>query len=159
MMIRGKDYIGVGVGALIINDEGRFLLGLRGKKAKNEQGKWEIPGGGVEFGETLQQALKREIKEEIGIEIEVISLLQVADHILEKEHWVSPTFICKIISGTPTIMEPEKCDRLEWVTIEEAEKLPLSEVTLQDVAVLKKIGTVKIQKILKGVDRVELMVA
>ncbi|MBD3279522.1 MAG: NUDIX domain-containing protein, partial [Candidatus Pacebacteria bacterium] len=59
----GKDHIGVGVGALIFNDEGHLLLTLRGEKAKNERGKWEIPGGAVEFGETIEQALKREMKE------------------------------------------------------------------------------------------------
>ena len=63
-MKKGVDYIGVGVGAAIFNREGKLFLTLRGKKAKNERGKWEIPGGGVEFGETFEQALKRELKEE-----------------------------------------------------------------------------------------------
>jgi len=139
-MQRGVDYIGVGVGAAIINDEGKVLIALRGKKAKNERGKWEIPGGAVELGETLSEAIKREVKEEIGVVIEVGELLHLSDHIIEIEgqHWVSPTYLCKIISGTPTILEPEKCERLEWFTIEEAEQLPLSMVTKQDIEVLKK---------------------
>lgn len=136
----GKDYIGVGVGALIFNGEGQLLLTLRGKKAKNERGKWEIPGGAVEFGETIEESLKREIKEELAIEIEVIEMLQLCNHIIpdEKQHWVSPTYICKIIRGEPKILEPEKCDEIGWFSLEEAEKLPLSIVTKLDIAVLKK---------------------
>ena len=63
-MKKGTDYIGVGVGAAIFNEEGKLFITLRGEKAKNERGKWEIPGGGVEFGEKLEQALKREMMEE-----------------------------------------------------------------------------------------------
>ncbi len=136
----GKDCIGVGMGALIFNNEGKLLLTLRGKKAKNEVGKWEIPGGALEFGETFEQGLKREIKEELDIEIEVGEMLQICDHIIpdEHQHWVSPTFMCTIVSGTPTIQEPEKCDQIGWFTVEEADAMPLSIVTRDDVEALKK---------------------
>ncbi len=136
----GKECIGVGVGALIQNERGEILLALRSQQAKNERGKWEIPGGAVEFGETLEQALQREIKEEIGIEIEVGELLHVCNHILpeEQQHWVSPTYICQIKSGTPTIMEPQKCDALEWFTPEKALELSLSKVTIADIEVFAK---------------------
>jgi len=135
----GKDHIGVGVGALIFNDEGHLLLSLRGKKTKNERGKWEIPGGIVEFGETIEQALRREIREELDVEVEVTEMLQLCNHIIpdEKQHWVSPTYICKIIKGEPKVLEPEKCDRIGWFSLEDAEELPLSIVTKQDIAVLK----------------------
>lgn len=139
-MKRGIDYIGVGVGAAIFNDEGKLFITKRGQKAKNERGKWEIPGGGVEFGETFEQAIKREILEEHGVEIEILELLGICDHIIaeEKQHWVSPTFICKIIKGVPQLMEPEKCDEFGWFSIEEAEQLPLSIVTKYDIEQLKK---------------------
>ncbi len=138
----GKDCIGIGVGALIQDSDGKILLALRGQQAKNERGKWEIPGGAVEFGETLEQALKREIKEEIDIEVELVELLHVCDHILpaENQHWVSPTFICRILSGTPIIMEPHKCDQLGWFSLEEALKLPLSKVTIDDIQTLANRG-------------------
>lgn len=139
-MIRGKDYIGVGAGAAIFDKDGKLFITLRGKKAKNERGKWEIPGGAVEFGETFEHAIKREIKEEHGIEIKIIELLGVCDHIIpdEGQHWVSPTYICKIVKGTPKMLEPEKCDEFGWFTIQEAEKLPLSIVTKYDISQLKK---------------------
>ncbi len=137
-MQRGIDYIGVGVGAAIFNREGKLFLTLRGKKAKNERGKWEIPGGSVEFGETLEEAINREIKEEHGIDIQVIELLDVCSHIIpdEHQHWVSPTYVCKIIRGEPKILEPEKCDAIGWFTPEETTKLPLSIVTQHDLSVL-----------------------
>lgn len=136
----GIDYIGVGVGALIFNDEGKLLLTLRGEKAKNERGKWEIPGGAVDFGETFAQAIAREVKEELDIEINVGEMLHLVDHLIpeEKQHWVSPTYICQITSGTPRILEPEKCAQIGWFSLEEAEALPLSIVTKHDIEVLKK---------------------
>jgi mutator protein MutT len=138
-MKKGVDFIGVGVGAAIIKN-GKILITKRGQKAKNEKGKWEIPGGSVEFNETLEDAIKREIKEEHGVEIEVQELLGVFSHIIKKEnqHWVSPTYICKIKKGVPSILEPEKCAEIGWFTLEEAKKLKLSIITKYDISLLYK---------------------
>ena len=115
-MKRGIDYIGVGVGAILVNERGELFMAQRGPQAKNERGLWEFPGGSVEFGETLAAALRREMREEYGIEIEVGELLDVADHILPEEgqHWVSPTYICRVLSGEPHIQEPDKCSQIGW---------------------------------------------
>ncbi len=120
-MKRGIDYIGVGVGAIIIDDSGRLFLAQRGPLAKNERGLWEFPGGSVEFGETLADALRREMHEEYGIEIAVGELLDVVDHILPEEgqHWVSPTYLCHIVSGAPRILEPGKCSQIGWFAPED----------------------------------------
>ncbi|HZY41867.1 MAG TPA: NUDIX domain-containing protein [Anaerolineae bacterium] len=115
-MQRGIDYIGVGVGAIIVNREGRLFLAQRGSQARNERGLWEFPGGSVEFGERLMDALKREIREEYGLEIQVRDLLDVVDHILidERQHWVSPTFVCAWAAGEARILEPDKCTAIGW---------------------------------------------
>lgn len=120
-MKRGIDYIGVGVGAIILDAQGRLFLARRGPKAKNEQGLWEFPGGSVEFGETLAEALQREMDEEYGIKVSVGELVDVVDHILpqEHQHWVSPTFLCQIISGEPYIREPEKCTEIGWFDVDQ----------------------------------------
>lgn len=120
-MTRGVDYIGVGVGAIIVDGRGRLFLARRGPKAKNERGLWEFPGGAVERGERLGDALRREIREEYGVEIEVGELLDVVDHILpeERQHWVSPTFVCRIVAGTPVIREPDKCAAIGWFAPQE----------------------------------------
>lgn len=137
-MRRGVDYIGVGVGAIIVDETGRVFLAKRGEKAKNERGLWEFPGGSVEFGETLRAALRREIEEEYGIIIDVGDLLTVTDHILpdENQHWVSPSYICRIIEGTPRICEPDKCAEIGWFTLD---ALPdgLTLVTKHDVEIYR----------------------
>lgn len=121
-MKRGFDCIGVGVGAILVDEQGRLFLARRGPKAKNERGMWEFPGGSVEYGERLAEALRREMREEYGIEIAVGELLDVVDHILpaEGQHWVSPTFICSITSGEARIREPEKCTEIGWFFPDEA---------------------------------------
>jgi len=110
------------VGAIIVDDAGQLFLARRGPEAKNERGLWEFPGGSVEFGERLADALKREMREEYGIEIEAGELLDVVDHILpdEGQHWISPTFICTITSGEPTIREAAKCTEIGWFAPDEA---------------------------------------
>ena len=115
-MKRGIDYIGVGVGAIILDESGRLFLARRGEGARNERGLWEFPGGAVEFGERLEDALAREMSEEFGVQIVVGELLDVVDHILpaEGQHWVSPTYLCRIRSGEPRILEPNKCSAIGW---------------------------------------------
>lgn len=107
----------VGVGGLIIDDEKRVLLLLR--KGPPEVGQWSIPGGKIEFLEPIEEALKREVKEELEVEVEVVSLLGVTDHVIPKEnvHWVSPCYLVKIISGRIKNLEPEKSSRIKWFSL------------------------------------------
>jgi len=139
-MKAGIDYIGVSAGAFIINSKGEILLSKRSKNTRNEHGKWEAPGGQVHFGETREQAIKREIREELGIEIEIIRVLNVADEILkkDKQHWLPTTFLVKIKRGKPKIMEPEKCDEIGWFSLN---KIPrnLSYITSLDLKEYRKI--------------------
>lgn len=133
-MQRGIDYIGVGVGALIVNSQGQIFLAQRGPMAKNERGLWECPGGSVEFGETLTKALCREMVEEFDIEIEVGDLIDLVDHILpdEGQHWVSPTYLCKLIRGEPQILEPEKCSAIGWFDLDQIPEA-LSQITRENL--------------------------
>jgi 8-oxo-dGTP diphosphatase len=130
----GKDYVGVGVGAVVVNDTGQVFLSQRGEKATNERGTWEFPGGKVDFGETLQTTLKREFMEEYGMTIQIIELLSVDDHILEDEgqHWVSPTYIAHSIGDEPQILEPDKCRAIGWFDIDNL-PAPLSLITQYNV--------------------------
>lgn len=119
----GKDYIGVGGGVLIFNKKGEVLLKKRGKKSKNEAGFWQQPGGAFEYEERAMQAVKRETKEEINIEIKIWGLLPHTDQILknDKQHWVAINYLANIKSGKVTNMEPEKCNELKWFSLK---KLP-----------------------------------
>lgn len=118
---RGKDYIGVGGGVLILNDKKEILLIKRAGKVRNEAGWWSKPGGCVEFGERVTETMKREIKEELDIDIEILGYLPHTDHIIKEEnqHWVAFNFVAKIVSGEPKNMEPEKCDEIKWFGFDE----------------------------------------
>ncbi len=135
----GKDFIGVGVGAFILNDKEELLMVLRAKNAKAEPNTWMIPGGSIDFNEKIEDAVMREIKEEIGVDIEIVDLLNVVNHILpeEKQHWLSPTFICRIKSGTPKIMEPHKHNGLRWFKLDDMPE-NLSQCTKDDVELYLK---------------------
>lgn len=96
---QGKKFIGVGVGAVILNESGEVLLTLRRKEP--EAGRWSIPGGGVEWFEKCADAIKRECREEVGLTVEIVRLLTVVDHILLDEgmHWVSVEYLVKVVGG------------------------------------------------------------
>ncbi|MCX7881078.1 MAG: NUDIX domain-containing protein [Patescibacteria group bacterium] len=136
------DYVGVGVAGVILNEKNEVLLQLRGEKAKNERGLWKLPGGQIEYGETAENALKREIKEELGIEIKILKQIFCLDDILKKEnqHWLVPFYLCQITKGKPKILEPEKAEKIAWFPIN---KLPKN-LAFGTKKVLKKIKNNKI---------------
>lgn len=138
-MKKGKDYIGVGCGAFIFNDEGELLLIKRTENCRNTAGFWSIPGGGVDFGESVEDAVVREIKEELDVDIEVIGLLTVSNDIIEAEgqHWVSPQFISVIKSGELKNMEPEKCSEFRFFDLNDLPE-KLTKTTIDGINVLKK---------------------
>ncbi len=134
-MKQGIDYIGVAAGAMIFNDNGELFLSKRSMATKNERGCWETPGGSVEFGETLADAVRREIREEYGAEIEIIKQFSAEDHIIpaENQHWVATTFLAKFKAGQiPKIMEPDKCDEIGWFALDNLPS-PLSLITQLDL--------------------------
>jgi 8-oxo-dGTP diphosphatase len=136
----GKDYIGVGCGALIVDGNDKVLLMRRGPKSKNQIGYWTQPGGTIEYGEKAKDTIKREVKEELDVKIEIIKLLCYTDHIIEDEnqHWLTVAFLAKISSGEPKIMEPEKADRLAWFDLDKLPE-PLSITTIRTTNILRGI--------------------
>lgn len=119
----GKDYIGVGCGALIVNDKGETLLLKR--KHGTDAGRWSKPGGTVEFGETIQDAIKREVREEVGVEIDLQEPLGFTNHIDIQDgrilHWVALHYLAHITSGAPQNLEPENHEEIRWFPLD---KLP-----------------------------------
>ena len=91
----------VGVGGVLVH-EGRVLLVRRGKEPL--YGRWVVPGGTVELGEPLDEALVRELREEMGIEVEPLELLTVFDRIQRDGgqvlyHYVIVDYLCRWLSG------------------------------------------------------------
>lgn len=109
-----KKPVEAGCGAAIQDDAGRLLLIQRLREP--EAGAWGLPGGKIDFGEPAAETARREIREELGIEIEVTGLACIAETIDagDGRHWVAPVYDARIISGEPAILEPEKHGGWGW---------------------------------------------
>ena len=100
------------VAALFINESGEILLGRR-PSGRIQPCSWECPGGKVEEGEDVYTALKREIDEELGIEIKVGKLVSAASFTWEERYHVL-LFRCHILNGTPQAIHH---DVLGWFDV------------------------------------------
>lgn len=113
----GTDYIGISVFALIFNKDGQFLLvdhRPTEKKTAGFSNCWSMPGGTIEYSEGTIQALKREIREELGIEIFDEKLLNHNDYIVKgSKHWIGINFTAKT-DEVPKIIEPEKIQKIQF---------------------------------------------
>ena len=86
------------------------------RKGSHGSGTWAVPGGHLEFGESFEEAARREILEETGLNIRNIRVGAVTNDYFENEqkHYATIWMISEYDSGEAAIMEPEKCDGLEW---------------------------------------------
>ena len=120
----------IGVGAVIIQG-GKVLLAKRGKPPL--QGDWTLPGGLVETGETLVDAVKREVLEETALSIEVGEVAGVFDRIYPdangkvEYHYVLIDYLCSVRSGKASANSD--IDEVRWFTRQEIETLSLPEFT------------------------------
>jgi nucleoside triphosphatase len=133
-----KQYPEVAVGVLIFNKEGKVFLMLS-PKWKDEYG---IPGGHVEIGETAEETAKREIMEEVGLEIEDIGFLLFQEAIFPEEfykrkHFIFLDYIAKA-KTTNVTLDNRECMEYVWVTLDEALKLPLNRYTRKTIVEYKK---------------------
>jgi mutator protein MutT len=107
----------VGVGAVVI-DGTKVLLVRRGQEPL--KGRWSLPGGAVELGETLEQGIVREVLEESGLHVQPMAIVKVFDRITTEEssgriryHYVLVDFVCKLIGGT--IRGASDAEEARWV--------------------------------------------
>jgi len=117
------------VGALVVNESGEVLI-VRSHKWGD---KYTVPGGHIELGERAEDAIRREVKEETGLEAEPVELLIVQQAIYPKdfhkhEHYVFMDFVLKAKSSKVQLDGRELQDYV-WVRPEEALKLDLEEYT------------------------------
>lgn len=102
------------VAAALVFHAGRLLI-TRRPAGKHLGGFWEFPGGKLEKGESFQDCLKRELREELGIQVRVGTLLASVDHSYPPEQTLRIHFYrCALDSGTPS---PIECDAVEWITV------------------------------------------
>lgn len=105
----------VGVGAVIV-DRGRVLLVRRGTEPA--KGVWSIPGGLIETGEMLHEAVVREVREETGMAVEPVALIELLDRIIRegdrvRYHYVIADYLCRVTGGT--LAAASDADEARWV--------------------------------------------
>ena len=123
--------IGVGV---IWNTQGQVLIDRRRPEGQMG-GLWEFPGGKIEMGETVEECIKREIQEELGIEIEVGNHLITIDHTYTHLQVTLTVHHCRHLSGEP---QPIECDEIRWVTLDEIDQFSFPKANEQVIAALRQ---------------------
>jgi len=123
----GREYPSVprvGVGAVVL-DAGRVLLVRRGKPPL--AGKWSLPGGMLELGETTTEAARREVAEECGLQIRVGELAGILDRVVRdaegriRYHWVLVDYVATVESGE--LCAASDADEAQWVEVDEVARL------------------------------------
>lgn len=101
------------VACALVDADGRVLIAQR-PQGKQLAGLWEFPGGKLEPGESPEEALVRELREELGIETKVACLapLTFASHSYESFHLLMPLFVCRRFEGMPVALEHQA---IKWV--------------------------------------------
>jgi len=129
----------VAVGAVILDGE-RVLLVQRGQEPL--KGEWSLPGGAVEIGETLAEALAREVREETSLDVVVGPVVEVFDSIRRdaggraEYHYIIIDYACRVRGGTPMVAQrgTDAAD-VRWVPVHELEHY---RVTSTAIAVIRK---------------------
>ncbi len=122
------------VAAIIFDEQGRIFATQRGYGDRKDW--WEFPGGKMEAGETLQQALKREIHEELDAEIEVGELLRTIDYDYPLFHLTMHCFKCKLTNSHITLLEHEAAKWLAPDELQSVKWLPADEGIIAELAFL-----------------------
>lgn len=122
----------VGVGAVIVED-GQILLVRRGSPPG--KGLWAVPGGKVERGETLRQALAREVEEETGLLAEIGEVAWVGEHLSEDHHLVLIDFQAQVRGGE--LRASDDATEAAWVSLDSAADLPLTPTMYQLIEKLR----------------------
>jgi 8-oxo-dGTP diphosphatase len=119
-----KNSIGIGV-VVVVKNSGKILLGKR--LVKVGYGQWGLPGGHLEYGESLTAGAKRELLEETGLKVDDLEFINITNDPRsggkdsDDEHWIHFVFLAKGVRGEPKNTEPDKCEGWEWFS---SDKLP-----------------------------------
>lgn len=119
---RGIDFIGVTVVFYCHDGKGKLLLSKRSNKCRDEQGRWDVGGGSMEHGETFEEAVYREIKEEYCSDVKNLQFATVKNVIREVNglttHWVALLFVTQLDPAQVANGDPEKIDELGWFDLD-----------------------------------------
>ncbi|NJL50155.1 MAG: 8-oxo-dGTP diphosphatase MutT, partial [Leptolyngbyaceae cyanobacterium SM2_5_2] len=124
-------FIGV---AVIWNDRGQILIDRRRPEGLLG-GLWEFPGGKIEADETVEDCIRREILEELGIYIEVGQPLCTVTHAYSHFKVTLNVHHCTHLSGDP---QPIECDEIRWVTLDALDEYPFPKANIQIIEALRE---------------------
>ena len=119
----------------LVDKDGRILIARR-PDGKSMAGLWEFPGGKVEIGETPEQALVRELSEELGIKTwnSCLAPLTFASHTYEEFHLLMALFVCRKWEG---VVLPKENQELKWVYSKELKNYPMPPADIPLVPILR----------------------
>ncbi|MBD2091625.1 A/G-specific adenine glycosylase [Microcoleus sp. FACHB-1515] len=120
--------------AVIWNDQGQILIDRRRPEGLLG-GMWEFPGGKIEPGESIEQCIRREIQEELAIDIEVGDHLVTVDHTYTHFRVTLNVHHCRYLGGEP---QPIECDEIRWVELADLEQFPFPKANLEIIAALRQ---------------------
>jgi ADP-ribose pyrophosphatase YjhB (NUDIX family) len=148
--LKGVEFVGVTTVFFCHDGKGKFLMSKRSQSCRDERGRWEIPGGGLKWGVTAEDNIRREVKEELGADVQPIDFLGYRDmlrtnHDNQKTHWLALDFAVLVDPNQVKIGEPDKCDEIGWFTLD---RLP-TPVHSQNPVFINKYQT-KLELILKS---------
>jgi len=119
---KGQDFTGVTIVYFCHDGNGKILMAKRSQNARDEQGRWDIGAGGLEFGDTVENTLRKEIKEEYSTDVLDFEFLGYRDVHREHEgmptHWIALDFKVLVDPAKVAIGEPHKFDSIGWFTKE-----------------------------------------
>jgi len=123
--------------AALVDDDGRILVQQR-SQTRSMAGLWEFPGGKVEPGETPEQALARELKEELGIDVmpETLTASAFASERLGDAHLLLLLYLCREWRGTPAALD---ADGLQWVMPGDLVALDMPPADIPLIGLLEKL--------------------
>lgn len=117
---RGHDFIGVSAVALVHDGRGNLMLQKRGEQARDEQGAWDLCGGAIELGDTIEETIRKELLEELcATPVDMQFLTAYDAHRLiggKQTHWVAIVYAVQVDPTSVSIGEPHKITELGWFT-------------------------------------------
>lgn len=138
---RGVDYIGVNCIFMCHDGQGNFLLHKRSQNCRDEIGTWDCGAGSMEFGESFNDTINREVKEEYGVlssKIEYVGTKNVIrDHNGQKTHWIGNLHLVQVDPEKVINGEPNKIEEIAWFKLDNM-PTPLHSQLDADIAMVKK---------------------
>ncbi|MES2749712.1 MAG: NUDIX domain-containing protein [Patescibacteria group bacterium] len=139
-MVKGTDYTGITIIFRCHDGNGNYVLHKRSATCRDEHGRWDFGGGGLKFGENIEDCLRREIKEEYGADVLEHTYLGHEEvhriHDDKPTHWIA--FRYKVLVDKDTVFnaEPDKKEEIGWFTLDSLPE-PLHSVVEKNLSFYK----------------------